>query len=100
MRLYKYTLLKQDGTELNLGVSKQKPFSELYKFLNCGTIEIIEPTYWKERGYGKCTMYGDEEARFNSNNHRNPHFNVIEDLDGNEWDVVGDIIEEKRVSEK
>jgi hypothetical protein len=95
MKLYKYTLLKQDGTIKDLGVSKQKPFSELYTILNCGTIEIINFEYWKDRGYGRCEMYGDEEGRFNSKNHRNPHFNVIKDLDGSEWDVVGDIVKEE-----
>ncbi len=96
---YKYTLLKQDGTVEDLGVGPKRSFKELYGVLNCSTIEIINHAYYEGRGYGRCTMLGDEEARFNSENHRNPHFNVLkgdpelgEEL---EWDVVGDIIKEE-----
>jgi len=40
-------------------------------------------------------MYGDEEARFNENNKRNPYFESIVAEDGAVWDVVGDIIKEE-----
>ena len=97
MKQYKYTLLKQDGTIEDLGTGKQKDFKEFYSLLHCSTIEIIPHDYYA----GRATMYGDEEARFNSENKRNPHFRVLQ---GNqlleevaEWDVVGNIIKEEVV---
>lgn len=33
--MYKYTLLKQDGGEIEIGVGKQKDFKELRKILDC-----------------------------------------------------------------
>lgn len=96
MKQYKYTLLKQDGTTQDLGISKKKEFRELYTILNCTTIELIPAAYYKDKGHGRCTMFGDEEGRFNSQNHRNPHFNVLHDaIFGDDWDVVGDIIKEE-----
>lgn len=99
MKQYKYTLLKQDGTIEDLETGKQKDFKEFYKILNCHTIEIIPDAYYDGYVEGKLEMYGDEEARFNSENHRNPHFKVLIDKDDNnaEWDVVGDIIKEELV---
>ena len=101
MKQYQYTLLKQDGTTEDLGTGKQRKFDELYKILDCDLIEIIPSAYWTGKGYGKCNMYGDEEGRFKGRNHRNPHFTVLygnPDLgEPAEWDVVGDIIMEKKV---
>jgi hypothetical protein len=91
---YKYTLLKQDGSTEDLGVSKEKDFAELYKILNCRTIEIINSDYYE----GRATMYGDEEGRFNEKNHRNPHFKVLKNeamFGDQEWDVVGDIVKQE-----
>jgi hypothetical protein len=96
MKQYQYTLLKQDGTKKGLWISSKKTFQDFYKILNCSLIEIIHPDYYQGKGYGRCTMYGDEEGRFNSDNKRNPHFNVLA-LD---YDVVGDIIMEKVYHEK
>lgn len=93
MKNYKYTLYKQDGTIEDLGISKKKTFAEFYKILNCKTIEIIPKEYSKE--VGRYTLYGDEEARFNTKNHRNPHFNILKDFYQDEWDIVGDIIKEE-----
>jgi hypothetical protein len=99
--MYKYILLKQDGSKKDLGVSKKKKsLEELYRILQCTFVEIIPTDYYKGLGYGKCTMWGDEEARFNEKNVRNPHFNVLK---GNvllgelaEWDVVGNILMEQK----
>lgn len=91
--MYKYTLLKQDGGEIEIGIGKRKDFKELRKILDCQIIEIIPKDYYD----GKGTCYGDEEGGFNENNHRNPHFKVIKDLWDDEWDVVGDIIKEEKV---
>ncbi len=96
MKQYKYTLLKQDGTTQDLGVSRKKEFKELYTILDCSTIAIIPSDYYNGLNYGRCTMYGDDEGRFNSNNHRNPHFKVLGDaVYGDVWDVVGNIVKEE-----
>ena len=99
MKLYQYTILKQDGTKEVLKPSKKKTLAEFYKILDCRTIQLIPSLYYKGMGYGRCLMYGDEEGRFNSSNHRNPHFKVLK---GNielgeppEWDVVGNIVKEE-----
>lgn len=98
MKMYKYTILKQDGSSKVLPICRKKEFKGkdgLYELLNCSIIEIIPEDYYKGLEYGRCTMYGDEEARFNTNNMRNPHFSVLKDFENAEWDVVGDIIKEE-----
>ncbi len=99
MKLYKYTILEQGGGIRELPPCKKKEFrgaGGLYDLLGASMIEIIPPDYYKSRKYGHCTMYGDEEGRFNTNNHRNPHFDTIVDgYDGSVWDVVGDIVKEE-----
>jgi hypothetical protein len=99
MKNYKYTLLKMDGTTKDLGTGRKKDFAEMYKILNCQTIEIIPEAYYQGLGWNRCSVYTDEEARFNSNNLRNKHFKVLR---GNpdfgeplEWDVVGNAIKEE-----
>jgi hypothetical protein len=99
MKLYQYTILKQDGTKEVLKPCKKKTLKELYQILNCQMVEIIPNAYYEGLGHGHCTMWGDEEARFNPENYRNPHFKVLK---GNialeeerEWDVVGNIIKEE-----
>jgi hypothetical protein len=95
MKLYKYTLLRQDGTTNDLGVSVKKDFKVFYNLLDCRLIEIIPSDYVPE-GQRRATYYGDEEARYNTYNHRNPHFLVLKDaIYNDEWDVVGDIIKEE-----
>lgn len=103
MKQYKYTLLKQDGTVEDLGVGKKKDFREFYKILNCQMIELIPRDYYPDKS-GHATIYGDEEARFNEENYRNPHMKVLK---GNpllgempEWDCVGDLIKEEVYHEK
>jgi hypothetical protein len=66
-------------------------------------IEVIPADYWPEVYSDKIEYYGDEEGRFNENNHRNPFFKVLK---GNpmlgelaEWDVVGDILREELIEE-
>lgn len=89
-KLYKYTLLKQDGTVVDLAPSHQKNFSELYLLLDCSTIQIIPRAYYKYKG--RCTVYGDEEARFSTKHKiKNPHFKDL----GFGFDVVGDCIREE-----
>lgn len=101
MKLYQYTILKQDGSIEKLEPCKKKTFKELYKILNCQLIEIIPTAYYEDKKHGRCKMYGDEEARLLETNHRNPHFNVllgqvrIGEL--REWDVVGDIVKEQKI---
>lgn len=101
-QLFKYTLLKQDGTKEELGVRKKMVFGDMYKILDCRTIELIPMAYWKmEYNRWGVEMWGDEEARFNNNNVRNPHFLVLEGDpsigEPAEWDVMGDVIVEELV---
>ena len=94
MKAYKYTLLKQDGTTREWVCSKL-PFSEIYKELNCSMIEVIPNSYYPEGTKRGAICYGDEEGRFNQDNHRNPHMKVLKDFDGAEWDCVGNILKEE-----
>lgn len=93
-QLYKYTKYNQDGTVEDLGISKQKSFKELYKIIGCDTIEIIPPEYYENRRWSNCTVYGDEEGRFNTDNHVNPHFSEL----APGWNVVGNTVKEEVVS--
>lgn len=90
-KLYTYTLLKQDGTtEKRVAVPKQT-LQQLYTALNCRTIEIIPSDYYKGKKWGRCVVYGDEEARFDNRNTRNPHFDVL----APGYDIVGDCLKEE-----
>ena len=98
MKLYQYTILKQDGTVEVLKPSIKKDLKEIYKILDCRTIEIVDSSYYSDQG--RCTMYADEEGRF-SQNHRNPHFKVLR---GNpeigeplQWDIVGNVLKEQKL---
>lgn len=88
--MYKYTLLKQDGSKEELGTQKKKSLEELYETLGCQTVELIPSDYYE--GHGKCRMWADEEARFNKNNVRNPHFKVL----APGFDIVGDVLKEQK----
>src|ERR1700756_4482375 len=95
-KLYQYTIYKQDGTIEELKPCKKKEFGGidgLYSILDCRTIELI-PMDYVPKELGRGTYFGDEEARFNSNNHTNPHMKTITDVFGSVWDVVGDIVKE------
>lgn len=93
---YEYTLIKQDGTTENLGVyPKKMTLDQLYKTLNCDTVQIIPPDYYQ--GHEHCTMWADEEGRFKGSNHRNPHFKVLESITGEVFDVVGNVLKEKKL---
>lgn len=90
--MYKYTLLKQDGTRLDLGTfKKKKTLAELYSALSCETVCIIPTPYYE--GFGKATMWGDDDGRFDPSDHRNPHFKVL----GGDYDVVGDVLMELKI---
>ena len=95
MKQYAYTILRHNGDIKRYPPCKKKTFKDFYRMLNCTTIEIIPRDYYKNKGYGHCEMYGDEEARFNEDNKRNPYFDTIVAEDGLVWDVVGDIIKEE-----
>lgn len=96
-----YTLLKQDGTQEELAqLPKEAELKQLYEWLNCSVVEIIPSDYYQPE-WGECIVWGNEEGRFNSENHRNPHTKV---LIGNpafgeesEWDCVGDLILEQDI---
>lgn len=91
-----YTLLKQDGTTEELAqVPKEVDLQQLYKWLNCRTVELIPSDYYQEDwfGEGDTIVWGDEEGRFNSVNKRNPHTKVL----GEGWDCVGDLVLQQEV---
>lgn len=108
--VYHYMKLRQDDTVRHLTASngKKRNFTGmggLYELLDCSTIELISESYYENTTWykdskvnykPKCVVnvYGDEEGRFNSENHRNHYFEVLTDSEGSEWDVVGDIIVE------
>lgn len=87
-----YTLLKQDGTTEELAqVDKEVELSQLYKWLNCTTVELIPEPYYQDDWKGGI-VWGDEEGRFNSENKRNPHTKVLQG-----WDCVGDLVLQQEV---
>lgn len=94
-KLITYTLLKQDGTKEVLGEQEEMDFEAIRELLGCHFIEII-PSDYHQKDWGKCTLYGDEEGRFNSDNTRNPHTKVLRgDPSIGEvavWDCVGNLL--------
>lgn len=95
MKLYKYTILKQDGTKQVLAPRKKMDLEELQGMVG-GLIEIVPADYYSGQGWNQyCTVYMNEEARFDSNNKRNPHFNVLHDNNDSPWDIVGVALREE-----
>ena len=95
---YKYTMLKQNGKEVDLGVYPHKmTLKQLYAALDCETVQAIPTDYYSDLGYGRCTMFADEEGRYKISNYRNPHFNVLSAPGGVEYDVVGDVLKEQKI---
>lgn len=110
MAKYTYSIRKQDGTVEDLGsFNKELPFKTetnqrtgevtkgLYSYLKCTTIELIPEMYfdqqdWAQELKGTVTCFGDEDARANNLNVRNPHFSAMFEANGHVWDIIGDII--------
>lgn len=100
---YRYTLLKQDFTKENLGTyDEEKAFkgaNGLYELLgNIRTIELIPEDYYFQSHQINIefdapiiAMFGDEEARDNNENKRNPWFDFFNSYDG-VYDIVGNVI--------
>lgn len=96
--MYKYTLLKMDGTTEELETLKDEMhFERLRELLDCHTIELIPNGYYPKDWKPETICFGDEEGRFNSDNLRNPHFVVLKDDENNDWDVVGNIVKQETV---
>ena len=93
---YEYKVLHQNG-DIEGWKSTKMDFADFRQQLKCQMIEIIPKDYYPVELCKGWTAYGDEEGRFNTENHRNPHFKVLTDPDGGQWDVVGDIIFERKV---
>ena len=91
--MYIYTLLKQNGTTEVLDTAKTKWKYEQLRDTVGGYIEIIPNSYYPKGMTG--TVYGHEEARFNSDNHTNSHLKTITDIFGDKWDTVGDLLLEQ-----
>lgn len=75
-KLYRYTLLKCDGTEEHLGTRDHEMFLHYMQKTVGGNLEIIPPPYYSHQNWGQCTVYGDEEARFKGKPD-NLHFNMF-----------------------
>lgn len=93
---YHYTLYNQDGSSESWTQAKMD-FTQIKEVLGhgCSMIEIIPKDYQPDDIKKSGTVYGDEEGRFNSTNIRNPHFKVLTDSDGGQWDCVGNLLHEK-----
>lgn len=96
---YQYTLLSQDGSTSDLGVrTTEMELSEMRKILNCQTIELVPSIYFDRE---EVLLWGDEEARFSSENIRNPHTKVLEGSpsfgEPAEFDCVGDLILQEEI---
>lgn len=89
---YTYTKLKQDGTTETLHTGKKWQYEKLRDAVG-GFIEIIPRDYYPKGLTG--TVFGHEEARFNRDNHTNPHLKTITDIFGDKWDTVGDLVLEQ-----
>lgn len=95
---YEYTTLMPDGTEKVSIEEKKLDYKQLQAIVG-GRLELIPQDYYSNKGWGNCVVFGYEEARL-ENQPRNEHFRVIKDLHGNDWDVVGVCVKEKRVHKK
>lgn len=90
-KLYKYTLYRQDGIIEEYEPCPRKDFTEIYKLLDCETIQILPSEYYAHQKWGRCYVYVDEEGRFDSDNYQNPFFKELEPG----WDVVGNALKEE-----
>ena len=100
--IYKYTLYRTDGTaHVFEDRNKKFPLEDLYKILDCRTIEFIPEDYYPDDDQVKnVTYYGDEEARFVNYPIRNPRMKILYDFKGSPWDVVGNLLREEKISER
>jgi hypothetical protein len=97
---YKYTILNQNGSRYELGTRvAQMTHQQMRKLLNCHTLAVIPHAYYPiVLDKDNVTIYGDDEGRFNSDNHRNDHMKVLYGDPGIGepaiWDCVGDLLVE------
>jgi|SRR6516165_8589465 hypothetical protein len=97
---YKYILLNQNGSRREFGSrTAQMTLQEMKKHLDCQIIAVIPHAYYPTAlDKDNVTIYGDDEGRFNSDNHRNDHMKVLYgDPSIGEppiWDCVGDMLVE------
>ncbi len=60
-----------------------------------GYIEIVPSDYYKQSKWGRCTIYVNENSRFDEAP-RNPHFAVLKDaIFGDTWDILGTALKEQ-----
>ena len=107
--IHKYRLYRPDGSSQEIGEYKRELSFKttakrkgMYELLDCRTIEIIPRDYYPESDSQSenITYFGDEEARLIDEPERNRHMKVLFDHRGNQWDVVGSLIREEKVSEQ
>ena len=100
---YRYTLYKADGSSQELGeYKKEMTLEEKYKILDCNLIEYIPRDYFPDSDAKNDNVeyIGDEEGRFAEGAERNRHMKVLIDNRRNEWDVVGTLIRQEKISER
>lgn len=87
---YLYTILRPDGGKSVSEPRKKMTLEELQKAVG-GLIEIVPNIYYKHQKWGRCTVYVNEEGRFEKPAERNPFF---EDL-GDGLYIVGNALKEE-----
>lgn len=95
---YMYTTLLPNGRKSLKIVDKKLDYKQLQAIVG-GRIELIPRDYYAHQSWGKCTVFGYEEARIEGQP-RNEHFKVIKDLEGNDWDVLGVCVKEQFVKKE
>lgn len=100
MKLYQYTILKQDGTKVVLDPQKKMDFDKVREILKCRTIEFIPKDYHPDWIKGFRYVMGDENAGVaiemsERKAIRNQHMLVLTDMFNEEWDVIGDLLLEQ-----
>lgn len=95
-KMYEYTVYHQNG-DVEGWKQPKMSFDDMRQLVSGGhcMLELIPKDYWPKEIGRAGNVWGDEEGRFNSDNHRNPHFRVIVDNEGHEWDCVGKLVHEK-----
>lgn len=88
---YVYTLYGASGDDdiLELSPREKMTLEELQEAVG-GYIEILPSEYYKHKGWGRCTVYVDEEGKFKGK----PRNNFFKDL-GEGFFVVGTALREQ-----
>ncbi len=98
---YNYTLYKEDGTKEVIAENvERKTVQEMYPILDCQLVELIPRDYYPKEDIENenVLFWGDEEGRMIDEPVRNPHMQVLYDVEGNPWDCIGNLIREEKIA--